>query len=279
MIIHCWGSRGSIPVSGKQYLRYGGNTTCIEIRTNDNKILIIDAGSGIREAGNNLIAAGYRDFTLLLTHAHWDHIMGFPFFKPIYSPETNLNIWGCPFARNSIKEMLSSIMTAPHFPVNFDSIRANISYQDTCVEHYTLGSMVITPIPLSHPNQGTGYKFEEDGKCFVFLTDNELSYKHEGGLDFQKYLEFSSGADLLIHDAEYKEDEYIKTRGWGHSCYTDALNLAMHAGVKNLGLFHHNQERFDDEVDAIVKSCHEIIKKSGKKLECFAVSQSMEFNL
>ena len=88
-------------------------------------------------------------------------------------------------------------MTAPHFPVNFDSIRANISYQDTCVEHYTLGSMVITPIPISHPNQGTGYKFEEDGKCFVFLTDNELSYKHEGGLDFQKYLEFSSGAELL----------------------------------------------------------------------------------
>ncbi len=279
MIIHCWGSRGSIPVSGKQYLRYGGNTTCIEIRTNDNKILIVDAGSGIREAGNNLIAAGYRDFTLLLTHAHWDHIMGFPFFKPIYSRKTNMNIWGCPFARDSIKEMLSSIMTAPHFPVNFESIRANISYQDTCVEHYTLGSMVITPIALSHPNQGTGYKFEEDGKCFVFLTDNELRYKHEGGLDFQKYLEFSIGADLLIHDAEYKEEEYKKTRGWGHSCYKDTLNLAINAGVKKLGLFHHNQERFDDEIDAIVNDCHGIIKKNGKKLKCLAVGQSMEFKL
>ena len=174
MIIHCWGSRGSIPVSGKQYLRYGGNTTCLEIRTNDNKILIVDAGSGIREAGNALIAAGHRDFTLLLTHAHWDHIMGFPFFKPIYSRKTNLNIWGCLFAQNSIKEMLSRIMTAPLFPVNFDSIRTTISYEDTCVEHYTLGSMIITPIALSHPNQGRGYKFEEDGKCFVFLTDNEL---------------------------------------------------------------------------------------------------------
>lgn len=279
MIIRCWGSRGSIPVSGKQYLHYGGNTTCLEIRTNDDRILIVDAGSGIREAGNYLIAADRHDFTLLLTHAHWDHIMGFPFFKPIYSRKTNLNIWGCPFAQASIKEMLVRVMEAPNFPVNFDAIHANISYQDTCVEHYTLGSMIITPIALSHPNQGTGYKFEEDGKCFVFLTDNELGYKHEGGLDFQDYLEFSRSADLLFHDAEYNEDEYKNTCGWGHSIYIDALNLALDAGVKKLGLFHHNQERMDDEIDTIVNDCRNIIKKSGKNMECFAVGQSMEFKL
>jgi phosphoribosyl 1,2-cyclic phosphodiesterase len=279
MIIKCWGSRGSIPVSGKQYLHYGGNTTCLEIRTNDDRILIVDAGSGIREAGNSLIATDRNEFTLLLTHAHWDHIMGFPFFKPIYSRKTTLNIWGCPFAQASIKDMLVRVMQAPNFPVNFDAIHANISYQETCVEHYTLGSMIITPIALSHPNQGTGYKFEEDGKCFVFLTDNELGYKHEGGLDYQDYLEFSRGADLLFHDAEYKEDEYKKTRGWGHSIFTDALNLALDAGVKKLGLFHHNQERIDDEVDTIVNDCHETINKSGKNMECFAVGQSMEFKL
>jgi phosphoribosyl 1,2-cyclic phosphodiesterase len=279
MIIRCWGSRGSIPVSGKQYLRYGGNTTCLEIRTNDDRILIVDAGSGIREAGNSLIAEGRHDFTLLLTHAHWDHIMGFPFFKPIYSRKTNLNIWGFPFAQSSIKEMLSRVMAPPNFPVNFDTIHANISYQDTRVESYTLGSMSITPIALSHPNQGTGYKFEEDGKCFVFLTDNELGYKHEGGLDFQDYLEFSRGADLLIHDAEYNEEEYKKTRSWGHSVYIDALNLALDAGVKKLGLFHHNQERLDTGIDAIVKDCHKVIKKRGKKMKCFAVGQSMEFKL
>jgi len=279
MILRCWGSRGSIPVSGKQYLHYGGNTTCLEIRTNDDRILIVDAGSGIREAGNSLIAAGRHEFTLLLTHAHWDHIMGFPFFKPIYSHKTNLNIWGCPFAQSSIKEMLSRVMAAPNFPVNFDAIHANISYQDMCVESYTLGSMVITPIALSHPNQGSGYKFEEDGKCFVFLTDNELGYKHEGGLDFQDYLEFSRGADLLIHDAEYNEEEYKKTRSWGHSVYKDALNLALDAGVKKLGLFHHNQERLDDGIDAIVNDCREVISRRGKKMECFAVEQSMEIKL
>ena len=139
--------------------------------------------------------------------------------------------------------------------------------------------MIITPIALSHPNQGTGYKFEEDGKCFVFLTDNELGYKHEGGLDFQEYLEFSRGADLLIHDAEYNEEEYKKTRSWGHSFYKDALNLALDAGVKKLGLFHHNQERLDTGIDAIVNDCHEEISRRGKKMECFAVEQSMEIKL
>jgi len=279
MIIRCWGSRGSIPVSGKQYLKYGGNSTCLEIRTNDDKILIVDAGSGIREAGNSFLAADRHDFTLLLTHAHWDHIMGFPSFKPIFSRKTNLKIWGCPYAQSSIKEMLSRVMAAPNFPVNFDALHANISYKETCVESYTLGAMLITPIALSHPNQGMGYKFEEDGKCFVFLTDNELGYKHEGGLDFQDYLNFSRGADLLMHDAEYKEDEYIKTRSWGHSVYKDALNLALDAGVKKLGLFHHNQERFDTEIDAMVNDCQEEITRRGKKMECFAVGQSMEFKL
>lgn len=279
MIIHCWGSRGSITVSGKQYLRYGGNTTCLEVRTNDDKILIVDAGSGIRELGNAMIKTGRRDFTLLLTHSHWDHIMGFPFFKPIYSRKAGLNIWGCPFARNSIKEMLSRVMAAPNFPVNFESIRARMSYHDMCSEACKLGAMTITPIALSHPNQGTGYKFEEDGKIFVFLTDNELGYRHKGGLNFKKYVEFSREADLLFHDAEYKEDEYKKTRGWGHSSYKDVVSLALEAGVKKLGLFHHNQERTDDEVDAIVDDCKDMIRKSGKKMKCVAVGQSMEFKL
>jgi phosphoribosyl 1,2-cyclic phosphodiesterase len=279
MIIRCWGSRGSIPVSGKKYLHYGGNTTCLEIRTNDNKILMVDAGSGIREAGNALMAEGHHDITLLLTHAHWDHVMGFPFFKPIYSPKTNLNIWGCPFAQTSIKEILQRIMAAPNFPLKFEYIRAKISYEENCFDSYRLGSMVITPIALSHPNKGTGYKFEENGKTFVFLTDNELGFRHDGGLDFQDYLEFSKGADILFHDAEYQEEEYRRTRGWGHSFYKDVLKLALDAGVKKLGLFHHNQERVDDQVDDIVNDCRKIIKKSGKKLECFAVGQLMEFKL
>jgi phosphoribosyl 1,2-cyclic phosphodiesterase len=279
MIIRCWGSRGSIPVSGKQYLYYGGNTTCLEIRTKNDEILIVDAGSGIRELGNFLIAEDRHAFTLLMTHAHWDHIMGFPFFKPIYSSKTRINVWGCPFAQTSLKEMLSSIMAPPHFPVNFDSIQANISYHDTCVASYHLDSLTITPIALSHPNQGSGYKFEEDGKCFIFLTDNELGFRHEGGLEYKDYLAFSRGADLLIHDAEFDEDEYKKSRGWGHSVYKDALKLAIECKVKRLGLFHHNQERFDTEIDTMVAKCHKEIARLGINLECFAVQQGMELSI
>jgi phosphoribosyl 1,2-cyclic phosphodiesterase len=279
MIIRCWGSRGSIPVSGRGYLRYGGNTTCLEIRTTDDQIVIVDAGSGIREAGNALTANRHHHLTLLLTHAHWDHIMGFPFFKPIYSNRTMLTIRGHSFTRESLKEMFSRIMSSPNFPVTYLQIRAQIAYQENGLSPYRLGALTVTPIALSHPNQGMGYKFEENGKTFVFLTDNELGYKHEGGLDFQDYLKFVEGADLLFHDAEYKEDEYKKTRGWGHSLYKDALRLALEGGVGMLGLFHHNQERVDSDVDAIVQDCRKIIQKSGKKLRCFAVGQSMEFTI
>lgn len=279
MIIRCWGARGSIPVSGKQYLRYGGNTTCLEIRNKNNDIIIIDAGSGIRELGNFLLAENRYTYIILMTHAHWDHIMGFPFFKPIYTHKTTINIWGCPFAQVSLNKMLSKTMEPPNFPVDFKAINARISYQNTCADSFNLGSMTITPIALNHPNRGNGYKFEEDGKCFVFLTDNELGFRHEGGLDYQDYLNFSRGADLLIHDAEYTENEYKKTRGWGHSVYKDTLKLALDANVKKLGLFHHNQERFDDAVEAMVDECQKEIARHEITLECFAMSQGAELVL
>lgn len=276
MIIRCWGARGSIPVSGKDYLRYGGNTTCLEIRNNRDDILLVDAGSGIREAGNAFLADGRRDFTLLLTHAHWDHIMGFPFFKPLYRHDATINIWGCPFAQDSIREMLARVMSAPYFPIKYDDIHANVTYAEICIETYQLGDLTITPIALSHPNQGTGYKFSEAGRNFVFLTDNELGLQHEGGLSYDNYIEFCRGADLLIHDAEYLDKEYPKRRGWGHSTIEQATSLALDAGVKQLGLFHHNQERIDTEVDNLVALSRRIIRERKSSLECFAVHQAME---
>lgn len=276
MIIRCWGARGSIPVSGKDYLRYGGNTTCLEIRNNRDDILLVDAGSGIREAGNAFLADGRRDFTLLLTHAHWDHIMGFPFFKPLYRHDATINIWGCPFAQDSIREMLARVMFAPYFPIKYDDIHANVTYAEICIETYQLGDLTITPIALSHPNQGTGYKFSEAGRTFVFLTDNELGLQHEGGLSYDNYIEFCRGADLLIHDAEYLDEEYPKRRGWGHSTIEQATSLALDAGVKQLGLFHHNQERIDTEVDNLVALSRRIIRERKSSLECFAVHQAME---
>jgi ribonuclease BN (tRNA processing enzyme) len=202
--------------------------------------------------------------------------MGFPFFRPLYRHDATINIWGCPFAQDSIREMLARVMSAPYFPITYDDIHANVTYAEICIETYQLGDLTITPIALSHPNQGTGYKFSEAGRTFVFLTDNELGLQHEGGLSYDNYIEFCRGADLLIHDAEYLDEEYPKRRGWGHSTIEQATSLALDAGVKQLGLFHHNQERIDTEVDNLVALSRRIIRERKSSLECFAVHQAME---
>ena len=279
MIIRCWGARGSIPVSGEAYLKYGGDTTCIEIRTNNDDIIIIDAGSGIRRLGNSLMSEKRHQYAMFFTHAHWDHLMGFPFFKPIYFKQTEISMYGCPFVQTSVRDMIARVMAPPNFPVNYEDIRAKINYHETCETEFLLNSMKVTSIALSHPNQGMGFRFEENGKNFVFLTDNEITYRHSGGLDYEDYLKFSADADLLIHDAEYNAQEYTITRTWGHSVYLDVLDLAMKAGVKKLGLFHHNQERSDSAIDAIVENCHRIVRERRSPLDCFALDQITEIVL
>jgi phosphoribosyl 1,2-cyclic phosphodiesterase len=277
MIIRCWGARGSIPVSGPEYLKYGGDTTCLEIRTKADDIIIVDAGSGIRRLGNRLMAEGRRDYKMFFTHAHWDHLLGFPFFKPIYFQGTEISMYGCPFAQISVKDLISQVMTAPHFPIEYQNVRCDISYHQTCGDRFTINSMTVTSFPLSHPNQGMGYRFEEDGKSFVFLTDNELSYVHPGGMGFDDYVRFAANADLLLHDAEFREDDYKKT--WGHSTYNDAVRLAIAAGVKKLGLFHHNQERSDVGVDEIMAASVEMIRAEKGEVDCCAVYRDMEIIL
>jgi len=277
MIIRCWGARGSIPVSGPEYLKYGGDTTCLEIRTKADDIIIVDAGSGIRRLGNRLLAEGRRDYKMFFTHAHWDHLLGFPFFKPIYFQGTEISMYGCPFAQISVKDLISQVMMAPHFPIEYQNVHCDISYHQTCGDFFTIGSMNITSFPLSHPNQGMGYRFEEDGKSFVFLTDNELSYVHPGGMGFDDYVRFAANADLLIHDAEFREDDYKQT--WGHSTYNDAVRLAIAAGVKKLGLFHHNQERSDVGVDEIMAAGVEMIRAEKGEVDCCAVYRDMEIIL
>lgn len=279
MHITCWGSRGSIPVSGIDYIKYGGDTTCLEIRTNSDDIIIVDAGTGIRRLGNQLIDENRYCYNLIFTHAHWDHVMGFPFFKPLYTNETRLTMYRCPFHSEFVETILSSIMTPPKFPVRYSGINAEMTYVGAYSTEFEIGSVTVTPIPISHPDKGSGYKFTEDGKSFVFLTDNELGFVHPGGLTYKDYLEFCTGADLLIHDAEYLPEEYPSTLKWGHSVFTKTLDLALEAGVEKLGLFHINQERTDQQMDKIVEICKQTIADKNSFLECFAVGCDMSFEL
>ena len=279
MIIKCWGSRGSIPVSGKSYLKYGGDTTCIEIRTKSDDLIIIDAGTGIRRLGNRLVKEKKRTCHFIFTHAHWDHVMGFPYFKPLYFKSTNLRMYRCPFHSKFVETILSRVMAPPNFPVKYSDIKARMEYIDACPTDFSIGSVKVVPIALSHPNNGSGYKFIEDGRSFVFLTDNELGYTHPGGRSFEDYEAFCRDADLLFHDAEYTPKEYQFFIDWGHSVYTDVLRLALGAGVKKLGLFHLNQERTDAEMDRIVKRCRQLVAGEKRKLTCFGVKSDMTFEL
>ena len=290
MYIKFWGSRGSIPVSGPQFIKYGGDTACVEIRTKNDEVIIVDAGTGIRGLGNKLIEEKKKRIHLIFTHAHWDHIIGFPFFKPAYLPDTRIVVAGCSDSQAAITNILSDVMEPPFFPVTMSELKSTIHFAGSCQESITIDSIRIFPINLNHPNNAIGYKFEEEEKTFVYLTDNEigftapgvkeLAFHHPGGMDYRDYVEFSRNADVLVHDAEYTHEEYHNGRiSWGHSCSRDVVELALDAGVKRLGLFHHNQDRSDEEVDAIVDESSALLKARTSDIACSAIAQGYELVL
>ncbi len=279
MHIKCWGSRGSIPVSGKEFVKYGGDTTCVEIITESGDTIIVDAGTGIRRLGNARIEQNINEFNFLFTHSHWDHIIGFPAFKPLFFEKTVLNVYKCPFPGDYIEKMLATVMRPPNFPVRYADLKAQINYLNGCPASFDIGSVRVDSIPLSHPNSGCGYKFTENNKTFVFLTDNELGYTHPDGASYEEYVSFCKGADILFHDAEYTDDEYKRQISWGHSSYTDALKLSTDAGVKKLGLFHINAERSDDAMDSIVEKSQKILSDINSDIECFGTTSNMSFEL
>ena len=277
MEIKVWGCRGSISTPGRSTLRYGGNTTCLEIRLNDNTLIIIDAGSGIRELGKKLLEE--RDLTeiyLFLTHAHWDHLTGFPFFAPAYLNKYKIYARGCPCAKSSLEDYLKHQMTPPYFPVPFNAMNAEFDSTSDDPKESSIGSAKIIPVPLNHPDGGCGFKIIEEGKVFVFLTDNELDFRHEDGMSRDGYIDFSRGADLLMHDAQYTDEEYRKTKGWGHAKFSSATELSIKAEVKHFGLVHHDPDHTDDNIDGLVASCQEMIAEANSKVECFGVSEGME---
>lgn len=278
MKVRCWGARGSIPVSGAEFLRYGGDTSCLEIRSKNDEVLILDAGTGIRALGCELIRQQRHSLTLLFSHYHWDHIQGLPFFKPLYHPQASLRLGGSEGTRSEFVRVLSRALRPPLFPVAFDKVPARIESVHFADETLQVDSLTVRRIAASHPNRAAGFRIEEDGRSLVYLTDNELSLRHRGGLNFADYAAFCKGADLLIHDAEYLPEEYPQRRGWGHSHIEDAVRLAKEAGVAVLGLFHHNQERTDEALDALQERCRGLLSAPGDP-SCVALFQGWSRDL
>ena len=280
MKIKVWGCRGSIPSPGEATSRYGGNTTCVEVRLADGTLIIIDAGTGIRNLGQALVREGGREeLYLLLTHAHWDHVQGFPFFLPAYQKSYTLRVWGGPRTKTALRGFLEHQLDPPFFPVQFNELEARMLFLKASSTGLTVGGTRIEPIPLSHPNGGTGFRFRENGRSFVFLTDNELGYGHPGGLSSPSYVEACRGADLLFHDAQYTPSQYRLTRGWGHSTFQQATSLALAAGVRRFGIFHHDPQHTDAQLDRLVQGCRDQLSRERSRVECFGVAESMEISI
>ncbi|MFC1838507.1 MBL fold metallo-hydrolase [Thermodesulfobacteriota bacterium] len=277
MNIKIWGCRGSLPTPGMKTVKYGGNTTCVEVRLADGTIIIFDAGSGIRKLGKELVKEqNISELYLYLTHPHWDHLMGFPFFAPAYMERFKIHVRGGPKAKQSLREYLSHQMEAPYFPVRFQSMKAEFDFTQSAPKRRTIGRAEIVPIILSHPNGCYGFKIIEEDKIFIFFTDHELGFKHEWGLDYKKYLDFCKGADLLLHDAQYTDEEYLFSKGWGHSTFNSVTDFSIKAEVKRLGLFHHDPEHDDESMDRFEVYCRKRIKDAKSGVDCFAVMEGME---
>jgi phosphoribosyl 1,2-cyclic phosphodiesterase len=246
-----WGVRGSLASPGEATRRIGGNTSCVELRCGATS-LIFDAGTGLRACGDALLREAPRDLHLLLSHLHWDHIQGFPFFAPVYVPSTQLAVHG-PCDPTTLRVTLETQMRAPNFPVRFADLRSHVELRGTLPGvAKPLGDFVVRAAPLNHPGGVFAYRVESSDAVVVYSTDHE----HGTAAD-RRLVELAEGADVLIYDAMYTPEEYrgetgSSRVGWGHSTYEEGARVARTAGVKQLVLFHHDPSRTDDQVDALV---------------------------
>lgn len=241
-----WGVRGSNPAPGEDKLVYGGNTPCVEIRTASNQILVLDGGSGIRELGYRLVtefAGQDLSLNLFLTHFHWDHIQGIPYFQPLFSPATRIDVRSWTTAEET-RRVLEQQMQAPNFPVPLAEAGARVEFAQLKSERVRIGDVSVESFPLNHPQGAYGYRIEAGGKSIVYATDLE-----HGDRQLDRTLrDYAAGADVLIYDAQYNDEEYATHRGWGHSTWHEATRVARDARVGRLFLFHFDPAHSDARV-------------------------------
>jgi phosphoribosyl 1,2-cyclic phosphodiesterase len=279
-----WGTRGSIPSPGPSTVRYGGNTPCLELRTDDGWLIILDAGTGIRDLGRSLLErenGGAIAGDIFLTHAHWDHIQGIPFFAPLFRKGNRFTIWGSKSLQTSIDRVVRDQMSPVVFPVSFEELQARIDFQELAEERRMGNGYEVSAIAVRHPGGALGYRFSAgngEGGALVYVSDNELSVqaRYDDPPDWRsKLVAFARGASVLVHDTMYTTEEYASFVGWGHSTHEQAVELALDAGVERLVLFHHRPERSDEEVDRCLESCRGMVARRGGRLEVVAAAEGL----
>ena len=259
MNITLWGTRGSTPSAGPETVRYGGNTSCVEVRGTDGTMLVLDAGTGIRRLGTTLSDAPQR-IDVLLTHLHMDHIQGLGFFEPLYNPDSEVHIWGPPSATMSLRERLARYLSPPLFPVRIRDLPREPLMHDVQPGTLEIGCFRITADFVCHPGPTFGYRIAENGASMAYLPDHEpLLCCDSVGLEpeWTSGFALADGVDTLIHDAQYSHDEYPEKVGWGHSAIEDAVAFAAAARVRRLVTFHHDPAHDDAMLDHLVEEAYQ----------------------
>jgi phosphoribosyl 1,2-cyclic phosphodiesterase len=244
-----WGCRGSLATPGEATVRYGGNTTCVEIRA-PGGLIVLDAGTGIRPLGKEIHANGVVEADLLLTHLHLDHVEGLGFFEPLFDPNFTLRIWGPHPDGGSLKEQLSVYLSPPFFPLPFDKIPARIEFAEVETDSLAIAGLKVRVAPVRHRGRTVGYRLEDGGRSLAFVPDNEP------GLDPESGLELATDAELLFHDSQYTADEYAIRVGWGHTSLPDYATYVEAAGPARAIMFHHDPAHSDEqleEMEAVVR--------------------------
>ena len=274
-----WGVRGSIPTPGPTTVHYGGNTSCVEVRA-DGQIIVLDAGTGLRLLGRQLVAefdTQPLDLTLLLTHTHWDHIQGLPFFLPVYKPQNHLRILGYEGARHGLEVVLAGQMESPFFPIGLREVPANVRIEELKEMSFNIGPVRVQACFANHPSKCVGYRlFTSDGSI-GFFPDNELH--PPAASERRKLRDFLRGTDVLIMDTQFDTEEYHQHTGWGHGCLDDVVALALDAEVKKLFLFHHDPNHDDAKVSQMQAHARQLVAARKCKLQVEAAREGVTVEL
>jgi phosphoribosyl 1,2-cyclic phosphodiesterase len=280
MRVTFFGVRGSVPTPGPSTVRYGGNTVCVEVRLADGTLLVLDAGTGIRELGKRLLADDDRSpVHLFLTHGHWDHIIGLPFFGPLYRKDTRFLIH--PFtARAQARARDPILFDGEHFPVRFADLPARIEQDEPVGGEFRVGSARVRGIALNHPGGATGFRIDDDGGASVcYLTDNELSAPSDVVTTPAELARFAAGAGLVIHDAQYLPPDMPAKRGWGHSQVHEVLDLARESETRAIVLHHHDPDRDDDALDRIGTDAADWARTAAPSLQTIVAREGLSIDL
>jgi CheY-like chemotaxis protein/phosphoribosyl 1,2-cyclic phosphodiesterase len=293
MRIKFWGTRGSIPTPGPNTVRYGGNTSCVELRTDGGALFILDCGTGLRELGRVLMQEPQPIVgNILLSHTHWDHTQGFAFFDPVFQKGNQFTIFAAPGVDRGLSRVLAGQMDYLYFPLTLDELQASIAFKEVGEESFNVGDVQVKTRFLNHTILTLGFRITVGGVTVTYISDHEpfspnlfragvenpslSNIIHDGD---RQHVGFLAGSDVLIHDAQYTSSEYSAKHSWGHSTVEYVIDVAMAGGVKQVILTHHDPEHDDDFIDMMEADCRARARAAGSNLRVVAASEGMEIFL